>query len=41
VEIQDLFGVFKLVQVPAGMHTVEMICYQAVFEFFNPACGNP
>ncbi|MHC1781692.1 MAG: hypothetical protein AB9891_02830 [Anaerolineaceae bacterium] len=41
VELQRLFGVFKSVQVPAGMHTVEMIYCPAVFEVFNPTCGNP
>jgi hypothetical protein len=38
VEIQRLFGVFKSVRVPAGMHSVEMIYCPAVFEVFNPAC---
>ncbi len=38
VEIQRLFGVFKSVQVPAGLHQVEMIYCPEVFEVFNPAC---
>jgi hypothetical protein len=38
VEIRRLFGVFKSVRVPAGLHQVEMIYCPAFFEVFNPVC---